>query len=168
MNSLSFGGRGPDGPFTYYETIAGGIGASASGPGASGLHSHMTNTLNTPIEALERQYPVRVRAYRLRDHSGGAGLEPGGDGVRREIEALVPMTATILSTRRQTAPYGSAGGAPGSPGRNTVIQKGRVRTIAATATVELAPGDVIRIETPGGGYGSAPKKSAARSRSRRR
>lgn len=152
MNSLSFGGVDAAGrPFTYYETIAGGIGAGAKGPGATGLHSHMTNTLNTPIEALERELPVRVTAYHWRIGSGGEGARPGGDGVVREIEADVRMTATILSTRRDSAPYGQAGGAPGKPGRNVATIKGRRRALAATESVVLEPGDRLRVETPGGG-----------------
>jgi N-methylhydantoinase B len=161
MNSLSFGGVRQDGrPFTYYETIAGGNGATAQTAGASGLHSHMTNTLNTPIEALERELPVRVTAYHRRAGSGGAGARRGGDGVVREIEALVPMTATILATRRAGAPYGLEGGGSGLPGKDSVRRGRKSRTLAAGSSTSLASGERIRIETPGGGgHGKAAPAS---------
>ena len=163
MNNLSLGGRHGDGtPFTYFETIAGGVGASASGAGASGVHSHMTNTLNTPIEALEIDLPLRVTAYELRRRSGGNGRHKGGDGVVREVEVTAATTATILSTRRADGPTGAAGGESGRPGKNAVVKGGRKRAIGASETVELEAGDRIRIETPGGGgYG---KKTVSRAK----
>ncbi|MCB9833392.1 MAG: hydantoinase B/oxoprolinase family protein [Planctomycetes bacterium] len=152
MNNVSFGGRRGDGePFTYFETLAGGIGAGPLGPGASGLHSHMTNTRNTPIEAFEADFPLRIRSYCLRATSGGAGRHPGGEGVVREYEALAPLSASILSTRRELGPWGLAGGGPARPGRNFLIRDGRRRALPASVRIELQPGDRLRIETPGGG-----------------
>ena len=153
MNNLTFGGTGPDGEaFAYYETIGGGMGARPGLDGLSGVQTHMTNTLNTPIEALEHAYPVRVTEYRIRRRSGGAGRSRGGDGLVRELEALVPMTTTIVSERRTLAPYGLDGGEPGKPGRNSVRRgRGRPRPLSGKETVDLEPGDRIRIETPGGG-----------------
>jgi N-methylhydantoinase B len=161
MNSSSFGGQRQDGTaFTYYETIAGGHGATFLRDGASGMHSHMTNTLNTPIEAFEREFPVRITAYHLRRKSGGDGAHRGGDGVVREIEALVPITATVLSTRRDSAPYGLFGGQPGMRGRNIHVTRDGEIDVPGTATRSLLPGERLRVETPGGGgYGSPKKKS---------
>jgi N-methylhydantoinase B len=147
MNNVAFGGDG----FAYYETLAGGFGARAGGDGASGVHSHMTNTLNTPIEALERSGPVRVTRYALRTGSGGRGRTRGGDGLIREYEFLKPAQVSILGERRLTAPWGLAGGQPGKPG----VDRLNGRKIAGRATMEVKPGDRLTIETPGGGgYGS--------------
>jgi len=150
MNNLTIGGfdvrKGA--PFAYYETIAGGMGASAVGPGLSARHTHMTNSWNTPVEAFEHEYPLRVRSYRVRRGSGGAGQHRGGDGIVREIEFLTPCDVTILSDRRARGPYGLNGGAGGAPGKNTLVGKG---TIPAKARFETKAGDVMRIETPGGG-----------------
>lgn len=189
MNNLTIGGmdleRGV--PFTYYETVAGGAGASPDHDGATAIHTHMTNTLNTPVEALEFAYPLRVRRYSIRRNSGGTGTHKGGDGLIREIELLAPATVSLLTERRKHAPYGLAGGAAGAPGHNLLI-----RTVSrhGTSDGKLTPkesspgppnplltaepnpppdpadelpgkisfpgeaGDVIRIETPGGGgYG---------------
>ena len=165
MNNLSFGGVDAEGQaFTYFETIAGGVGASATQRGASGLHSHMTNTMNTPTEALERSLPLRVRRYGLRRGSGGVGKHAGGEGVVREIEVLQAMTATLLTTRRESQPYGLDGGEPGGLGRNSLLSKGKTRRLAACGSVDLNPGDAIRIETPGGGaFGAAlPARSKKR------
>ena len=157
MNNLTFGGwdaiRGR--PFAYYETIAGGMGASSRFDGWSAVHTHMTNSWNTPIEAFEHQYPVRVRRYRIRANSGGAGLHRGGEGIVREFEFLAPCEATILSDRRARGPYGLQGGEPGQPGRNELIRGSRRTALAAKTSVDLLAGDVLRIETPGGGgYGA--------------
>jgi 5-oxoprolinase (ATP-hydrolysing) len=143
MNNLTFGND----RFGYYETIAGGAGATAAGPGASGVHTHMTNTRITDPEVLEARFPVRLLRFSLRPGSGGAGRHRGGDGVIREIELLQPMRVSILSERRTRAPFGLAGGSPGAPGRN--LHNGR--DVGGKASFAAEAGDVIRIETPGGG-----------------
>ena len=162
MNNITFGGLDPrrDHPFAYYETIAGGMGASAISDGASATHTHMTNSWNTPVEAFEHQYPLRIRSYRIRSGSGGAGGHSGGDGIVREFEFLTAADVTILSDRRARGPYGLAGGKPGSPGRNTLIRGKRFAAIPAKAKFDVGPSDVLRIESPGGGgYGSPRKKT---------
>jgi N-methylhydantoinase B len=147
MNNLTFGSP----RFTYYETIAGGQGGSRDGPGPSAVHVAMSNTLNTPVEALEAAYPLRVERYALRAGSGGAGRQRGGDGVIRAITALEPCEASILSDRRRHAPCGAKGGEDGAPGSNRVNR----RRLGPKARVALAAGDTIIIRTPGGGgYGS--------------
>jgi N-methylhydantoinase B len=147
MNNLTVGND----RFTYYETIAGGQGACPEANGPSAVHVTMSNTLNTPVEALELAYPLRVERYALRRGSGGAGARRGGDGVVRELRFLEPCRVSIISERRVYAPEGEAGGAPGAAGRNLLNGE----ELAAKATRELAAGDVIRIETPGGGgYGA--------------
>jgi N-methylhydantoinase B len=147
MNNLTLGND----RFTYYETIGGGQGACPDHDGPSGVHVTMSNTLTTPAEALELSYPLRIRRHALRLGSGGEGRHRGGDGVVRELEALEPCRASIVSERRARAPAGAEGGSPGAPGRNLL----NGRELPAKTTVELAPGDVLRIETPGGGgYGS--------------
>jgi N-methylhydantoinase B len=153
MNNVTLGGYDArrKSNFAYYETIAGGMGASQAGPGESAVHTHMTNSWNTPIEALENQYPLRVRRYQIRRGSGGKGLHAGGDGLIREIEFLTPCEVTILSDRREQGPYGLCGGEPGRPGRNSLHSAGRVRGIPAKANFQARTGDVLRIETPGGG-----------------
>jgi N-methylhydantoinase B/oxoprolinase/acetone carboxylase alpha subunit len=162
MNNLLIGGDGPDGPWVYYETTAGGQGgrpprpgtAAAPVPGMSGVHTAMTNTRNTPIEALERSYPMRVRAQRLRRGSGGAGAAPGGDGIEREIELLVDATASLITERRVSQPWGLAGGQPGAVGENWLLpqgDEGQAERLADKCTVRLRAGDVLRVLTPGGG-----------------
>ncbi len=158
MNNLSFGSIDPrtGQPFAYYETIAGGMGARPVADGLDAVHTHMTNSLNTPIEALETAYPVRVRRYAVRRGSGGRGRFRGGDGVIREIEFLSRVQGSILSDRRARGPYGLAGGQPGSPGRNLMLlptDTGRLRSsrIASKASFETEAGAVLRIESPGGG-----------------
>src|SRR4029077_2113478 len=153
MNNLSFGGWDArhQRPFAYYETIAGGMGASAKGPGESAIHTHMTNSWNTPIEAFERQYPLRVNRYQVRRGSGGLGKHAGGDGIVREIEFLTPCDVTILSDRRSPAPHGLAGGEAGRPGRNTLLRGKRCLKIGAKENFLVRAGNVLRIETPGGG-----------------
>jgi N-methylhydantoinase B len=147
MNNVTFGSP----RFTYYETIGGGQGGSREGPGPSAVHVAMSNTLNTPIEALESAYPLRVERYALRGRSGGAGRHPGGDGVIRAVTALEPCEVSILSDRRRHPPRGTAGGEHGKPGRNRLNR----RKLGPKARVTLEPGDTITIETPGGGgYGS--------------
>ncbi len=151
MNNITVGGSYNGKPFVYYETIAGGHGGGAAGAGLSGRHSHMTNTRNTPIEALEYALPLRVTAYSLRAESGGAGAARGGDGVIREYEFLCPATVTINSERRRLAPYGLAGGSAGQCGINTLIHAGEARTLGSKWTGSVENGDRLRIETPGGG-----------------
>ncbi|HEX8920331.1 MAG TPA: hydantoinase B/oxoprolinase family protein, partial [Pyrinomonadaceae bacterium] len=156
MNNLTIGGvdSRTGAEFAYYETVAGGMGARARLDGMSAVHTHMTNSLNTPAEALEYAYPLRVRAYRIRKNSGGNGRQRGGDGIVREIEALVPARMSLLSDRRQRAPYGLDGGEDGSPGRDHLIRRGRAQAIPSKGSHQLEAGDRIRIETPGGGgYG---------------
>jgi N-methylhydantoinase B len=137
--------------FTYYETIAGGAGGGPHRAGASAVHTHMTNTLNTPVEALESGYPLRVTRYRLRTRSGGKGRHPGGDGVVREIELLAPARVTLLTERRRTLPYGLAGGSHGQPGRNLLSRGARTRMLPGKAGLAALAGDGIRVLTPGGG-----------------
>lgn len=153
MNNLTIGGidsrNGAE--FCYYETIAGGMGARPALDGMSGVHTHMTNSLNTPAEALEYAYPLRVREYRLRKRSGGEGKQRGGNGVVREIETLVPARMSLLADRRKRKPYGLFGGEDGAAGVNVIVREGRTRKIAAKGSHELKAGDRIRIETPGGG-----------------
>jgi N-methylhydantoinase B len=153
MNNLTIGGRfAHDGrEFAYYETVAGGMGARPDFDGVGGVHTHMTNSLNTPAEALEYAYPLRVRAYRLRRGSGGRGAQSGGDGIVREIETLVAARMSLLADRRSRAPYGLGGGEEGKTGRDVIVRQGRVRRIDAKGSRELQPGDRVRIETPGGG-----------------
>lgn len=159
MNNIAVGGYDParGRPFAYYETIGGGMGASRERPGLSGVHTHMTNSRNTPLEALEHDLPMRVRGYRLRAGSGGAGLHRGGDGIVREYEFRVPSRVTIMSDRRAFAPYGLAGGKPGAAGRNTLLSRGKRVLLPSKANLQVEPGDILRIETPGGGgYGTPP------------
>ncbi|HLW77088.1 MAG TPA: hydantoinase B/oxoprolinase family protein, partial [Bryobacteraceae bacterium] len=156
MNNITFGGRDPvrGKAFAYYETIAGGMGASAISDGASATHTHMTNSWNTPVEAFEHQYPLRIRGYRIRSGSGGRGKHSGGDGIIREFEFLTPADVTILADRRTRGPYGLYGGDPGAPGKNTLLRGKRATAIPGKARFEVAAGDVLRIESPGGGgYG---------------
>lgn len=158
MNNVAFGGYDPvrKRRFAYYETIGGGMGGTASAPGLDGVHTHMTNSLNTPIEALENYLPVEIRSYRLRKGSGGTGAHAGGEGIVREYAFRVPVDLTVISERRRFAPYGAQGGGPGAPGRNTLLSRGRVRSLGGKVNVRLGPGDVLRVETPGGGgYGKA-------------
>ncbi len=151
MNNFTVGGFAGETQFVYYETLGGGHGASRRGPGLSGRHCHMSNTLNTPVEALEYSLPLRVRRYHLRVGSGGAGRQRGGDGILREYEMLVPATITINSERRRRPPYGVNGGAPGKCGLNTVIRGGQAQVVSGKYSATLAAGDRVIIETPGGG-----------------
>jgi|HubBroStandDraft_4_1064222.scaffolds.fasta_scaffold08748_2 N-methylhydantoinase B len=143
MNNLTLGDDG----FSYYETLGGGQGACPDADGPSGVHVAMSNTLNTPIEALEREFPVRVIEYALRRGSGGAGAHRGGDGVVRELEALREMTYSLIAERRRHSPHGAQGGADGSPGRDSIDGE----PIQGKATGTLKSGQRLRIETPGGG-----------------
>ncbi len=143
MNNVTFGGSS----WTYYETIGGGQGASRGANGPSGVHVGMSNTLNTPIEVLEMEHPLRVRTYALRSGSGGAGTWDGGQGVVREFEALAPMETTLLTERRRHGPAGGAGGLDGKAGANLL----NGQRLASKTTLRLVAGDILRIETPGGG-----------------
>ena len=159
MNNLTFGGRHPrtGAPFAYYETIGGGAGGGAEGvaavanKAASGVHVHMSNTRNTPIEALEMALPVRVSRYTLRRQSGGAGQHPGGDGVEREIIFLVPVTVTVLSERRRRAPWGLRGGQAGARGRNLWLRTTEEVERPGKFSQTMEAGEGVRVETPGGG-----------------
>ena len=154
MNNLTIGGIDPrtGNPFAYYETIAGGMGARPTKSGVSGVHTHMTNSLNTPAEALEYAYPLRVRRYSLRPGSGGNGEHRGGDGIIREIEVLTDCEVTLLAERRTHGPWGLAGGNPGAQGRASVIRNGGViEEMPGKFSRRLQAGERIRIESPGGG-----------------
>jgi N-methylhydantoinase B/oxoprolinase/acetone carboxylase alpha subunit len=155
MNNVMIGGRG----WVYYETIGGGQGARPTRAGMSGVHTAMTNTRNTPVEALERSFGLRVRRYSLRRGSGGRGRWPGGEGIERDLEALEPVTVSLVTDRRVSQPWGLAGGEPGGRGENWLLpggDEGRARLLPPKVTLELGPGDVLRILTPGGGgYGPA-------------
>jgi N-methylhydantoinase B len=166
MNNLTIGGPPPAPPiflenggrdrggFAYYETIGGGMGARPTSDGPSAIHSHMTNTLNTPVEALEYSYPLRVLRYEVRRGSGGAGRFRGGDGIRRDIQALTDCQVTLLSERRRFPPYGLAGGEAGQTGENCIIRGGEEIPLPGKGSFDLKVGDVLSIRTPGGGgYG---------------
>lgn len=154
MMNVMMGGFWQGRYWSYYETIGGGTGGRSNGPGVSGVHVNMTNTLNTPIEIAEREYPIRFTAYRIREGSGGRGRHPGGDGIVRAFKALAPTTLSIIASRLAVGPWGLECGEPGKPGRITVKRgSGRVESIGSE-TVILAEGDEVVIETPGGGgYG---------------
>ena len=163
MNNLTIGGlrfradADTSEPFAYYETIAGGMGARPDRPGVSGVHTHMTNSLNTPAEALEYAYPLRVRRYSLRAGSGGAGKFRGGDGIIREIEVLTDCEVTLLADRRSRGPWGLSGGEDGAPGRTFITRRdGLTEEMPAKFSTRLRPGDRVTIESPGGGgWGSS-------------
>ncbi len=159
MNNLTIGGIDPHTgqEFSYYETVAGGMGARPNVDGLNATHTHMTNSLNTPAEALEYAYPLRVREYRIRKRSGGKGKQKGGDGAIREIEMLAPAQMSLLSDRRKRAPYGLQGGKDGERGRAFIIRRdGRREELTSKGTWQMDSGDRVRIETPtGGGFGKS-------------
>ncbi len=157
MNNVTIGGAlAAGGAFAYYETIGGGMGARPDADGPSAVHSHMTNTLNTPVEALEYAYPLRVLRYEVRRGSGGRGKFRGGNGIRRDVQVLTDCRATLLSERRRRGPYGLAGGEAGLPGENVILRGGEEIPLPGKGTVDLRAGDVLSIRTPGGGgYGKA-------------
>jgi N-methylhydantoinase B/oxoprolinase/acetone carboxylase alpha subunit len=164
MNNVTLGGTFPANDpragtaFAYYETAGGGMGGRNGLPGINGVHTHMSNTRNTPIEALEHHLPLRIRTYSLRQGSGGAGQYPGGEGLIREYEVLTNTSATLLTERRIGRPYGAQGGEPGAAGRNSIIRaNGSVEPLPSKARIELLPGDRLRIETPGGGGFGSPQ-----------
>jgi N-methylhydantoinase B/oxoprolinase/acetone carboxylase alpha subunit len=160
MNNLLMGGTDAAGrPWVYYETVAGGQGGRVQGPGMSGVHTAMTNTRNTPVEALERAFPLRVRKLELRRGSGGAGTHAGGEGIEREVELLADATVSLITERRRSAPWGTEGGEPAAPGENWLLPGGREDDAVALpdkVTVDAKAGDVIRLRTPGGGGWGAP------------
>ena len=158
MSNLTLGAA--DGSFSYYETLAGGAGGGPEGPGAHAVHTHMTNTLNTPVEVLERELPVRVLATTVRRGSGGAGAHPGGDGLLRRLQVLAPVRAGWSAQRQQQGPPGAAGGAAGAPGGASLRAAGarRARPLPGQAALDLQPGDELEVRTPGGGgHGRAPR-----------
>lgn len=160
MNNISIGGWDPNKKryFTYYETIGGGTGASQSDNGVSAIHSHMTNTLNTPIEAIEYSFPMQVLRYEIRKNSGGRGVHNGGDGITREIKLLSDAQVTLLTDRRSTMPYGLAGGKPGKKGKNQLIRGTHHIHLPSKGSILAKMGDILRISTPGGGgYGTKGK-----------
>ncbi|MBS0408894.1 MAG: hydantoinase B/oxoprolinase family protein, partial [Proteobacteria bacterium] len=161
MNNFTFG----DDTRQYYETLCGGVGATADAPGASAVHCHMTNSRLTDPEILERRFPVRVETFHVRHGSGGAGAQPGGDGAVRRIRFLAPMEAALLSTRRQTSPRGISGAGPGLAGIQRLIRAGgAVEDFPGCFSVRVEPGDAIEIETPGGGGFGPPPEDIASSR----
>jgi N-methylhydantoinase B/oxoprolinase/acetone carboxylase alpha subunit len=153
MNNITLGGVDPrtGRPFAYYETLGGGMGGRKGLAGLSGVHTHMSNTRNTPIEAIEHYLPIRIREYSLRKGSGGAGAHPGGEGIVREYEVLTSTSVTLISERRRGRPYGAQGGQPGASGRNTLIRDGIEQALPGKVQLQLRPGDRLRVETPGGG-----------------
>jgi N-methylhydantoinase B len=165
MNNITIGGQvyishsqkeidAAEHSFTYYETIGGGMGARPNSDGVSAIHSHMTNTLNTPIEALEYAYPLRVVRYEIRKGSGGNGRFHGGDGIIRDIEALTDCQLTLLTERRIFPPYGLEGGEPGKTGENYLLRDGKEMHLPGKGSVELHKGDILSVRSPGGGgYG---------------
>jgi N-methylhydantoinase B len=157
MNNVIIGGWDPERRknYTYYETIAGGMGAGAENDGADAVQCHMTNTLNTPVEALEYAYPFIIKRYEIRTGSGGRGHRSGGNGVVREMELLCEAQLTLLTERRRFSPFGAQGGAPGQPGRNILIRTGEEMELPPKINMLVQAGDILRIETPGGGgYGT--------------
>jgi N-methylhydantoinase B len=159
MNNVSIGGQDPfrGRAFAYYETVGGGAGAGPQGDGLSGIHTHMTNTQNTPVEALEMTYPFRIRRYELRRGSSGAGAHSGGDGLVREWEFLTPATVTVIAERRRRAPWGLAGGAAGLSGRTTYRPAGgELVELPSKVHLRVEKGDVVVLESPGGGGWGAP------------
>lgn len=164
MNNTTVGGPDPrtGGVFAYYETVGGGMGAGPGAPGLSGVHVHMSNSLNTPIEALEHAYPFRVVHYGLRRGTGGAGRHRGGDGLRRDLELLGPARVTLLTERRLRGPRGLRGGGDGAAGENVLIRGGGETRLPGKVTLDARPGDVLSVRSPGGGgWGPAPDRPPA-------
>jgi N-methylhydantoinase B len=163
MNSITFGGwderRGR--PFNYYETVGGGGGGNPHAAGADAMHIHMTNTLNTPVEALEMAYPLRVLDYAVREGTGGEGAHGGGAGTRRAWEVLAACTVSLLADRRLNAPWGAHGGGDGTPGRDRILRGGKEIALPSKGSVRLEAGDVVIVETAGGGgWGAGPAAPA--------
>ena len=158
MNNTTVGGvdTRTGEPFAYYETVGGGMGAGPAADGLSGVHVHMSNSLNTPVEALEHAYPFRVTHYGIRRGTGGIGLHRGGDGLRRDLRILVPARVALLCERRSVGPAGAHGGGPGARGENVLIRNGVEESLPAKATFSVEAGDVLSIRSPGGGGWGAP------------
>ncbi len=158
MNNQTVGGVDPrtGAPFAYYETVGGGMGAGPSGPGLSGVHVHMSNTMNTPVEALEHAYPFRIVRYGIRRGTGGAGRYRGGDGLRRDLMILAPARVALLTERRSVAPSGSRGGGDGATGENVLIRRGVEEPLPDKATFFVEAGDIVSIRSPGGGGWGPP------------
>jgi len=151
MNNITLGGTHQGGAFVFYETIAGGHGANPEGDGISGRHSHMTNTRNTPIESIEQNLPLQILAYQLREGSGGEGKYRGGMGIKRTYQFLSPAAVTINSDRRNNPPYGLQGGTPGKVGSNRLLREGEEIQLDSKVSLQVQAGDILIIETPGGG-----------------
>ncbi len=171
MNNLTLGGRDPrrnNAPFAYYETTAGGMGARPTKDGASAIHTHMTNSWNTPIEVFEQVYPVRMRRYAVRRGSGGGGRFNGGDGIIREIEFLTDVQVGLLCDRRLLGPYGLSGGADGGSGKNSLIEPNKKATaLPGKTSLEAKARSILKIETPGGGgWGATRQRRRTNSASR--
>jgi len=163
MNNLALGGIDPrtGEPYTLYETIGGGFGGRAGKDGIDGVHCHMSNTSNTPIEALETAYPLRVERYELRPDTGGLGRYRGGLGIRRDIRVVGHRAKlSLLGDRRITQPYGVFGGQPGARGENVLIVEGREIPLKGKCVLTLEPGSIVSVRTPGGGGYGEPKERA--------
>lgn len=158
MNNTTVGGVDPrtGQSFAYYETVGGGMGAGPTGPGLSGVHVHMSNSLNTPVEALEHAYPFRITRYGIRRGSGGAGANRGGDGLRRDLMILTPARVALLCERRAVGPAGARGGGAGAPGENVLIHDGAETHLPSKATFTVQAGDIVSIRSPGGGGWGPP------------
>lgn len=154
MINVMMGGIWKERYWSYYETVGGGTGGRPNGPGVSGVHVNMTNTLNTPIEIAEREFPLRFTAYKIREGGGGAGRHPGGDGIVRAFKVMAFTTQSIIAFRFKIGPWGLEGGGSGKPAKVTIYRKDGVTEFVENATVSLEEGDKVVIETPeGGGYG---------------
>jgi N-methylhydantoinase B len=153
MNNVTIGGFDPrtETPFAYYETIGGGMGALPNRAGISAIHSHMTNTLNTPAEAMEYAYPLRVLRYEIRKKSGGGGKFRGGDGIIRDVQVLTDSQVTLLTERREIGPYGLQDGQAGSCGENIILREDDEIKLPGKGSADLKSGDILSIRTPGGG-----------------
>jgi N-methylhydantoinase B len=161
MNNMIIGGHDPvrERPYVYYETIGGGMGARPTKDGISGIHTHMTNTMNTPIEAMEFAFPLRLKRYALRRGSGGNGKYKGGDGMIREVEFLAPARVTLLSERRKLPPPGYHGGHDGQPGENVLFRGGYEEVqLAGKEILDVEAGDILSMRTPGGAGWGAPEE----------
>ena len=163
MNNVTIGGFDPvlKAPFAYYETIGGGMGALPNRDGLSAIHSHMTNTLNTPAEAMEYAYPLRVLRYEIRQNSGGNGKFRGGDGIIRDVQVLTEAQVTMLTERRGRGPYGLNGGQSGSPGENIIFRDQQEIQLPGKGSIDLLPSDILSIRTPGGGGFGKPIENSA-------